>query len=116
LEEVMKTRIGHLDKTLRKAVSVSLVVAAYTGGAALGSGPHASEQVMNQSVESVQAAAAQGDIEAMYWLAVMHIEGTIAGADYDRGVELLKTSAFRGNPDAERMYTFMDNAFSGEGC
>lgn len=109
----MKTCIGHLDKTLRKAASVSLVVAAYTGGAALG---HASEQVMNQSVESVQTAAAQGEIEAMYWLAMMHIEGTIADADYDRGVELLKTSAFRGNSDAERVYSFIDSAFGGEGC
>ena len=60
--------------------------------------------------------ADQGDTEAMYWLAMMHVEGTITGADYDRGVELLKKSAFRGNPNAARVFSFMENAFSGEGC
>ena len=112
----MNTRIGNLDNSLRKAISVSLVVATYAGSAALDSGAHAAEETINQSLEMIQTAVAGDDVEARYWLFISHIEGPISGADNDYGVELLTTSAGRGDRDAERMYTFLDHAFSGEGC
>lgn len=112
----MNTRLASMDKSLRKTLSVSLVVAMYTGGAAADLGPQAGEEAEKSSVELVRTAAAGGNAEALYWLAMMHIEGSIKGADYDHGVELLQESARRGNKDAERMCAFMDSAFSGEGC
>ena len=112
----MNTRPSNMDKTLGKAISLSLVIAGYVGNSVLDVCAQAAEEPSTVSVEMIQTAAAEGDVEALYWLAMMHIEGTITGADYERGMELLKTASRRGNKDAERMYAFMDNAFSGEGC
>ena len=112
----MNTRLSSMDKTLRKTLSVSLVVAMYAGCAAAGSGLRTGEKAEKPSVEMVRTAAAGGDAEALYWLAMMHIEGSIEGADYDHGVELLQVSARHGHKDAERMYAFRNSAFCGEGC
>ena len=112
----MKTRIGQLDKTLRRAFSASLVVVAYAGGMTSINGARAADEGALRSMEAIQVAVGKGDLDAMYWLAMMHIEGSFDGANYDRGMELLKSAAFRGNKDAERMFAFMDSAFSGEGC
>ena len=104
-----------------QAVAVSLVMAAF-GGLQLQS-VVADEGIKKGSAGrekrptiSIQAAATRGDAKAMYQLAMLHIEGAIEDADYDTGVRLLKRSASKGNRDAQRMYSFMDNAFSGEGC
>ena len=43
---------------------------------------------------------------------MLHIEGAIDDADHDLGVSLLKRASFKVHKDAQRMYTFMDNAFS----
>jgi hypothetical protein len=37
-------------------------------------------------------------------------------ANYDTGIAMLKRAAVKGHVDSQRMYHFMDNAFSGEGC
>ena len=103
------------------ALAGSLLTASFVGasiqsataddhtGKAIRSQPH-------RSVISLEAAAARGDPQAMYLIAMLHIEGAITDADYDLGVRLLKKSAAKGNKDAQRMYSFMDSAFSGEGC
>ena len=112
----MKTRIARKDRPLGTIISASLVVAVYGVAASLESGAGASEYTTGQSVDEIHSAAAGGDGEALFWLAMMHIEGAIENADYDKGIELLRTSARHGNKDAERMWSFMDNAFSGDGC
>ena len=73
-------------------------------------------EASKRAVIVLQSAAARGDADAMFKVAMLHIEGTVVDADYDYGVRLLKRSASKGNSDAQRMYAFMDNAFSGEGC
>ena len=75
-----------------------------------------SEDEKPPSVIKLQTAASRGNPEAMYELAMLHVEGGIPNADYDQGIRLLKKAAAKGNQDAQRMYAFMDNAFSGEGC
>ena len=112
----MNTRLTKMRKPLRKALCTSLVLATYAGGSAVVAGVRREEPESERTAETIRVAAAQGDAQALYWLAMMHIEGTIAGADYEHGMELLKTASRRGNKDAERMFAFMDNAFSGEGC
>ena len=112
----MKTCIARMDMPFRKIISASLVVAAYGVTAGLEAGAEAGEDTTDRSVAEIQSAAARGDGEALFWLAMMHIEGSISNADYDTGIEFLRASARRGNKDAERMWSFMDNAFSGEGC
>lgn len=112
----MKTRIARKDRPLGTTITASLVVAAYVVASGLESGAGAGEYTTHQSVAEIQSAAAGGNGEALFWLAMMHIEGSIEDADYDKGIELLRTSARRGNKDAERMWSFMDNAFSGDGC
>ena len=67
-------------------------------------------------LERLRAQAAQGDLDAIYWLAMLHIEGKISGADYSTGTGLLRRAADQGHSDASRMWSFMHNAFSGEGC
>jgi hypothetical protein len=74
-DESMKTRMGQLDKALRKAVSISPVVVANAGGTALETEAHSAEEATLGSVEAIQMTAAEGDLEAMYWLVMMHIEG-----------------------------------------
>ena len=64
----------------------------------------------------MKAGAARDDPDSLYWLAMLHIEGAIDDADHDLGVSLLNRASFKVHKDAQRMYTFMDNAFSGEGC
>jgi TPR repeat protein len=112
----MKKHIARRDRSTGTIISASLVVAAYVVAGGLESGAGASEYTTVQSVAEIQSAAAGGDGEALFWLAMMHIEGSIENADYDKGIELLRISARRGNKDAERMWSFMDNAFSGDGC
>ena len=112
----MKTRIARKYRPPGTTISASLVLAAYVVAAGLESETRASGYATDQSVAEIRSAAAGGDGEALFWLAMMHIEGSIENADYDRGIEFLRTSARRGNKDAERMWSFMDNAFSGDGC
>lgn len=78
----MNIRIANMDQTLRKVLCSSLVVAAYAGGSAVEAGVRAEEPGGERTVETIRAAAARGDAQALYWLAMMHIEGTITGADY----------------------------------
>jgi hypothetical protein len=47
------------------------------------------------------------DLEAMYWLAMLHIEGKIESASYDRRVELLRAAAEACHPEAERIHSFL---------
>ena len=106
---------------LARTLTVSLVAAAFAGVTAPPTGVLAGESsagivLVERTVQDTRLAAEQGNPKAMYWLAMMHIEGSIEDADYDYGVDLLRSSARRGNKDAKRMYLFMDNAFSGEGC
>jgi TPR repeat protein len=77
---------------------------------------NASAVQSKRAVISIKAAASRGDPEAMYLLAMLHVEGKMPEADYDEGMRWLKKSAAKGNRDAQRMYAFMDSAFSGEGC
>jgi TPR repeat protein len=77
---------------------------------------NASAVQSKRAVISIKAAASRGDPEAMYLLAMLHVEGQMPEADYDEGMRWLKKSAAKGNRDAQRMYAFMDSAFSGEGC
>ena len=104
-----------------RGLAGSLIIAASVGAPLQGA--HADEAFkkvnaskQERSVITIKAAASRGEPEAMYKLAMLHIEGNIQNADYDTGVRLLKRSAAKGNRDAQRMYAFMDNAFSGEGC
>ena len=106
---------------LAKMLTVSLITLVSSGAISTSSETLASElppefASSEKALRNVQIAAENGDAEAMYWLAMLHIEGSISSANYDRGIELLKASANRGNKNAERMYAFMGNAFSGEGC
>ena len=112
----MKTHIARKDRPPGTTISASLVLAACVVAAGLESGARAGEYTTDQSVAEIRSAAAGGDREALFWLAMMHIEGSIENADHDKGIELLRTSARRGNKHAERMWSFMHNAFSGDGC
>jgi TPR repeat protein len=70
----------------------------------------------NRSVLKLESQAARGNLDAMYLLAMMHVEGDMPDANYDTGIAMLKKAAIKGHADSQRMYHFMDNAFSGEGC
>lgn len=102
-------------------LTVSLVMSVYlaqSGGEAAAQAGEEQEGKKSalRSPASLQAGASRGDPDAMYWYAMLHIEGKIEDADYDLGIRMLKRAATKGHKDAQRMYTFMDNAFSGEGC
>ena len=112
----MKARISNVDRKHRHPFFASFVMAALVSGAVPGSETLSADAEEQRSLDAIQAAADQGDADAIYWLAMLHIQGSIADADYEKGIELLKSAAFRGNKDAERIFGFMDNAFSGEGC
>ena len=77
---------------------------------------NASATLSNRSVVSIKTGASRGEPKSMYLMAMLHIEGNIPGADYDEGIRWLKKSAAKGNRDAQRLFAFMENAFSGEGC
>ena len=112
----MKTRKATAAKRGRQTLPISLVLAIYAGLTFPGTEVLAAGPDSVRSLAAIQSAAARCDAEAMYWLAMLHIEGRIRDANYDRGVQLLMASAEKGNKDAKRMYAFMDNAFSGDGC
>ena len=102
-------------------LALSVVLSAYVAqqgeeALAQSAGEERIEKSAKRSAASLKAGAARGDPDSLYWLAMLHIDGTIDDADYDLGVNLLKRASFKGHKDAQRMYTFMDNAFSGEGC
>ena len=104
---------------LGRMVAGSLVMASMLGAPAAGAADDlvkVNSSRPDHSVSGLKAAASQGDAQAMYQLSLLHIEGAISDADYDRGLRLLKRSAAMGNRNAQRMYAFMDNAFVGEGC
>ena len=110
------------DRTLRRVLIGSSLVLTAFAGAPIGADAqsndltNASAVQSKRSVISIKAAASRGDAEAMYLLAMLHVEGKIAEANYDEGIAWLRKSARKGNRDAQRMYAFMDSAFSGEGC
>jgi len=113
---------SNTDRTfLRVLIGSSLMLTA-VGGAPIGADAQSNDLTnatavqYKRSVISIKAAASRGDAEAMYLLAMLHVEGKIAEADYDEGIAWLRKSARKGNRDAQRMYAFMDSAFSGEGC
>ena len=56
----METRIGQLDKTLRRAFSASLVVVAYAGGMTSTNGARAADEGAACNLQSSRAAAAGG--------------------------------------------------------
>ncbi len=112
----MKALKHAATKKFRQTISVSLVIAASAGAVPPSLGSEAAGQDPDKAVASIRAAAARGDAEAMYRLAMLHIEGKLPNADYDLGVQLLMDSAAKGNEDADRMSAFMASAFSGEGC
>jgi TPR repeat protein len=74
------------------------------------------EREGSRSVLKLESQAARGNLDAMYLLAMMHVEGDMPDANYDTGIAMLKKAAIKGHADSQRMYHFMDNAFSGEGC
>ena len=81
-------------------------------------GPRAGQKTESEveSVMTLTTLAQAKDPDAMYWLAMLHIEGKIDNASYDKGVQLLGEAADAGQPEAERIRSFMENAFSGDGC
>ena len=110
-----------MTKGKMKTVTMSLVLtlcAAGQAGAANQGAPleQNAEKRAKRTAISLEAKVARGDLDSMYMLAMMHIEGTMEQADYDTGVRMLKRAAAKGHKDSQRMYRFMDNAFSGEGC
>jgi len=113
---------SNADRTfLRALIGSSLVLTAFVG-APIGADPESGDLINASAVQSkrsaisIKAAASRGDPEAMYLLAMLHVEGKMPEADYDEGIRWLKKSAAKGYRDAQRMYAFMDSAFSGEGC
>lgn len=113
-------RRGIMKNGSGRSLVISLIMSAYLAqhGAAIAQDVAKKKKPAEsrRSVASLQAGAARGDPEAMYWLGMLHIEGNIDDADYDLGIRMLKRAATKGHKDAQRMYAFMDNAFSGEGC
>ena len=115
------SKLARIELVRSQFVGATLILAAHVGLPIQASAEpngivNFSAVQSKRSFVSINAAAARGDSEAMYLLAMLHIEGIIPKSDYDEGIHWLKKSAAKGNKDAERMYSFMDNAFSGEGC
>ena len=107
-----------MNKTKLKRISMSLVLSLYATSQAGSAGNEArqEEKTAKRAAVGLQAKAVRGDLDSIYLLAMMHIEGTMEDADYDTGYRMLKRAAAKGHKDSQRMYHFMDSAFSGEGC
>ena len=107
-----------MNKKTMNSVTMSLVLSLHAASQ-VGAAGHKAPQVektAERTAISLQAKAGRGDLDSMYLLAMMHIEGTMENADYDTGYRMLKRAAAKGHKDSQRMYHFMDSAFSGEGC
>ena len=104
--------------SLRMSLVVTLCLSSAAGTTETVTGNQRSEsgRESSRSVIKLESQAARGNLDAMYLLAMMHVEGDMPAADYDTGIAMLKRAAVKGHVDSQRMYHFMDNAFSGEGC
>ena len=104
--------------SLRASLVVTLCLSSPAGTTDPDAGNQLSENGRegSRSVLKLESQAARGNLDAMYLLAMMHVEGDMPDANYDTGISMLKKAAIKGHADSQRMYHFMDNAFSGEGC
>jgi TPR repeat protein len=104
----------------RTSLILPLILCGFFGETVLASAegmtPGLETQPRAEQINSLQIKARSGNLDAMYWLAMLHIEGTISNANYEEGLELLRTAAGQGHEEAGRMWAFIDNSFSGEGC
>ena len=104
----------------RTTLLLPLVLYSFFGEPVQASAQHVENGSREQSgieqILDLEGQAADGNLEAMYWLGMLHIEGKISDANYEKGSSLLRQAAARGHVDADRMWSFMNNAFSGDGC
>ena len=110
-----------MDRRRKNSLTMSLVVtlclSQYANPLQASAEENTSEEKGAQrTVLKLNSRATRGDLDAMYLLAIMHIEGAMDDADYEMGVRMLKKAPARRQADSQRMNQIMDNAISGEGC